>query len=60
MNNWDFYPSKLYMPDDFASGAAEGKASPEESASDTPFGTHRLQILAEPERYYTICSFSLD
>ena len=59
-NEWDFYPAALYTSEDFASGAAAVKADPEESASDTPYGTHRLRILAQPNQYYTICSFSLD
>ncbi len=59
-NNWDFYPEALYTSEDFASGAAGEKSGPEASASDTPYGTHRLRILAQPDRYYTICGFSLD
>lgn len=59
-NAWDFYPVALYTSEDFASGAAAEKAGPEESASDTPYGTHRLRILAQPNQYYTICGFSLD
>ncbi len=59
-NEWDFYPAALYTSEDFASGAAGVKAGPEEFASDTPYGTHRLRILAQPNQYYTICSFSLD
>ena len=59
-NEWDFYPAALYTSEDFASGAAAAKSGPEESASDIPYGTHRLRILAQPNRYYTICSFSLD
>ena len=59
-NEWDFYPEALYTSEDFTSGAAGVKAGPEESASDTPYGTHRLRILAQPNQYYTICSFSLD
>lgn len=60
VNNWDFYPTALYTSEDFASGAVGEKSKPEASASDTPYGTHRLRILAQPNQYYTICSFSLD
>lgn len=60
VNNWDFYPSELYTSQDFAAGTVGEKSRPEESASDTPYGTHRLRILAQPNQYYTICSFSLD
>ena len=59
-NEWDFYPAALYTSEDFASGAVPAKAGPEASASDTSYGTHRLRILAQPNQYYTICSFSLD
>ena len=59
-NEWDFYPAALYTSEDFASGATALKADPEESASDSSYGTHRLRILAQPNQYYTICSFSLD
>ena len=59
-NNWDFYPQALYTAEDFASGAAGEKASAEASASDTNYGTYRLIILAQPDSYYTLCSFSLD
>ena len=59
-NNWDFYPEALYTAEDFASGAAGEKAGPQVSASDTNCGTHRLIILAQPDSYYALCSFSLD
>lgn len=59
-NEWDFYPAALYTSEDFASGETAVKSSSEESVSDTPYGTHRLRILAQPNQYYTICSFSLD
>lgn len=59
-NNWDFYPDALYTSQDFASGAVEEKADEDVSASDFSHGTYRLRILAEPNQYYTICSFSMD
>ena len=59
-NSWDFYPAALYTSGDFASKAAGEKAGAEVSTSDFSYGTHRLRILAQPNRYYTICSFSLD
>ena len=54
VNDWDFYPAALYTSEDFASGAAAVKAGPEESASDTPYGTHRLRILAQPNQYLSL------
>lgn len=59
-NNWDFYPGALWDSADFAAGRVGEKAGQEVSASDTACGTYRLRILAEPNQYYTICSFSLD
>ncbi len=59
-NAWDFYPEALYTSEDFAAGKTAEKAAPGTSASAVPYGTHRLRILAEPNRYYAICGFSLD
>lgn len=59
-NSWDFYPGKLYTSDDFFSGKTDNKAENNVSASDYAFGTYRLRIIAQPEQYYTICSYSLD
>lgn len=59
-NRWDFYPGALYTSEDFSAGKTGEKAAPEVSASDSAFGTYRLQILAQPNCYYAICGFSLD
>ena len=59
-NAWDFYPEALYTSADFAAGKTAEKAAPGTSASEVSYGTHRLRILAEPNRYYAICGFSLD
>ena len=59
-NNWDFYPAALYTSKDFASGHVGEKAKDDVSSSDVSYGTHRLQILAQPNQYFTICGFSLD
>lgn len=60
MNNWDFYPNQLHDAQDFAQGTAEEKAAPEVSAAQVPYGTYRLVIQAQPNRYYEICGFSID
>lgn len=60
VNNWDFYPGVLYTSEDFASENTTEKAQEDVSASDFAYGTYRLRILAQPNQYYTICSFSLD
>lgn len=59
-NNWDFYPGKLYTSEDFVSGAVSEKSKDNVSTSEFSYGTHRLRILAQPNQYYSICSFSLD
>lgn len=59
-NNWDFYPNRLYDAQDFAQGTPEEKAAPEVSAAQVPYGTYRLVIQAQPNRYYEICGFSID
>ena len=50
-NEWDFYPAALYTSEDFAYGSAPVKADPEESPSETPYGTHPQRILAQPNHY---------
>ena len=60
VNNWDFYPNQLYDAQDFAQGISEEKAAPEVSAAQVPYGTYRLVIQAQPNRYYAICGFSID
>ena len=60
VNNWDFYPDALYTAEDFAAGVVGEKAAPDVSASDHAYGTYRLRILAQPDQYYALCSFSMD
>lgn len=59
-SSWDFYPGNLYTSDDFLSGKTEEKAEKNISSSDYAYGTYRLLIIAPPDQYYTICSYSLD
>ena len=56
-NSWDFYPNALYTSADFASGGADRLP---EGEGETRYGTYRLIIKAQPERYYTLCSYSID
>ena len=58
VNQWDYYPGRLYMPNDFA-----GSTSPQKHNNaplDTTLGTWRLVMLAEPHTYLSLCSFSID
>lgn len=59
VNNWDYYPGQLLSPDAFADpAAAPGKD--DDSPIDDVKGTYRLRILAKPNAYLTVCSFSID
>ena len=60
VNSWDFYPEKLYTSEDFKNGTVEEKADSGVSADNYGYGTYHLKILAEPNQYYTLCSFSMD
>lgn len=60
VNSWDFYPEKLYTSEDFKNGTVKEKADSGVSADDYGYGTYHLKILAEPNQYYTLCSFSID
>lgn len=58
-NNWDYYPGKLYEPKDFEDEAnVPRKAAPGEK--DVHVGTYRLKILAQPDLYLEIGSYSID
>ena len=59
LNHWDYYPGRLYTPDDFAD-----PSTAQEKDNDAPLnvnkGTWRLRILAKPDTYLSLCSFSID
>ena len=59
VNTWDYYPGHLYLPADF-----DGSAPAPEKGNDRPLdaekGTWRLRILAQPDTYLAISSFSID
>ena len=58
-NSWDYYPGVLYEPQDFRDpDIAASKKN--EAPLDIVKGTWRLRILAQPETYYSLCSFSID
>lgn len=59
INKWDYYPGLLLSPDAFADPtAAPGRDN--DSPIDVEKGTYRLRILAKPETYFSLCSFSID
>ena len=60
-NSWDFYPNALYTSADFSSGVNDTAQGDDPAADSEPqYGTYRLIIKAQPERYYTLCSYSID
>ena len=59
VNNWDYYPGRLLAPDAFA----DPSSTPEkdnDAPLDVNIGTYRLRILAKPNTYLSLCSFSID
>ena len=59
VNDWDYFPGKLYTPADFADEAtAPVKAGPYEK--DMNLGTYRLRIIAKPHMYLELASYSID
>ena len=59
LNQWDYYPGRLLTPEDFDDPAsAPGKDN--DSPRDNVKGTWRLCILAKPDTYLCLCSFSID
>ena len=58
-NNWDYYPGKLYWSEDFQDEEnMPRKAGPGEK--DMHVGSYRLIILAQPNQYLEIGSYSID
>ncbi|MBR5108736.1 MAG: HAMP domain-containing histidine kinase [Clostridia bacterium] len=59
LNQWDYYPGRLLMPEDFNDPVtASDKSDP--LRINTVLGTWRLRILAQPDTYLSLCSFSID
>ena len=58
VNDWDYYPGHLYGPDAFAGSTMPQKDN--DAPLDPNLGTWRLVMLAEPNTYLSLCSFSID
>ena len=58
VNDWAFYPNKLYSPQDFTSGAVEMDL--DETGANCRYGTYRLVIQAQPRQYYAMTGYSVD
>ena len=57
-NRWEDYPGVLYGPEDFKNPAADLHKN--EDPQSVTIGTYRLRILARPNTYLSLCSFSVD
>ena len=58
LNHWDYWPGQLLTPTELSSPDAPQKDN--DAAIDDELGTWRLELLAQPETYLTLCSFSID
>ncbi|MBR5657837.1 MAG: hypothetical protein IKX10_00385 [Lachnospiraceae bacterium] len=59
VNDWDYFPGKLYTPEDFVDEAnAPVKALPNEK--DMNLGSYRVRIIAKPHMYLMLASYTID
>jgi hypothetical protein len=59
VGEWETYPEKLYTPEDFAGGAATGRANVQ-SYRTIQFATYRLRLTLPPGQTYGISLTSSD
>jgi len=59
VNEWDYYPGRILFPDVFDDPETAPKKN-NESAMDVNKGTWRLRLLANPDTWLSLCSFSID
>jgi signal transduction histidine kinase len=59
VNSWDYFAGKLYGPEDFADPDNMPVPSPN-GVKDMTLGSYRVKILAKPNTYLAIASFSID
>ena len=59
VNKWDYYPGRLLSPDAFADPASAPQKDNVALLNVTK-GTWRLRILAQPDTWLTLCSYSID
>ncbi|MBQ3886857.1 MAG: hypothetical protein II735_02650 [Clostridia bacterium] len=57
-NHWDYYPGILCTPEELASPDSPQKKT--RCTDDDKLGTWRIVLLAEPDTYLSLCSFSVD
>ncbi len=54
-DDWEFYPETLSVSEKILSGQATG-----EHDETIPYGTYRLELLAQPEQYLMLSGYSFD
>jgi len=59
VNSWDFYGGILLGPEDFRDPASPPVGNPDSELSEH-LGTYRVRILAKPDMYLMLGSFSID
>lgn len=57
-NHWDYYSGKLYTPQELTSPDAPQKDK--KTSFNDEKGTWRIVLLAKPNTYLSLCSFSVD
>ncbi|MBO4505770.1 MAG: HAMP domain-containing histidine kinase [Lachnospiraceae bacterium] len=57
VNFWDFYPDRLYAPEDFKDGRPEGY---DFYAKDRPYGTYRVELELKPDIIVELAGYSID
>jgi signal transduction histidine kinase len=61
-SEWEFYPEKLYAPENFAAGQAEAPVlrSQVKDPDAIPYGTYRLVLQTAPNSYALMAGYSID
>lgn len=61
-SSWDFYPNQLYSTQDFEQGVSQAPVQRGnlENRDAIPYGTFRVRLLLPPDRYYSLCGYSID
>jgi hypothetical protein len=61
-SEWEFYPDRLYTPEDFAEGktAAPVKRIETEHPDSVRFGTYHLTLMTVPDSYAVMAGYSID
>ena len=58
VNSWDYWPGRILTPEELS--APDAPPKDDDAPLNAEKGTWRVVLLAEPETYLTLCSFSID